>query len=84
MLVDSYSKLVEVFVMRSSSSEKTIEKLRTVFAAYRLPEDVVTDNGPQFTSDLFVTFMKRNGIRHTKSPPYQPASNGSAELVYRR
>lgn len=79
VLIDSYSKWVEVFLMRSTNSEKTIEKLRTVFAAYGLPEEVVTDNGPQFTSELFETFMSRNGIRHTKSPPYHPASNGSAE-----
>nr|XP_050030419.1 uncharacterized protein K02A2.6-like [Dermacentor andersoni] len=79
VLVDSYSKWVEVFVMKSSISEKTIEKLRAVFAALRLPEKVVTGNGPQLTSALFETFIRRNGIRHTKSASCHPASNGSAE-----
>ncbi|XP_037514648.1 uncharacterized protein K02A2.6-like [Rhipicephalus sanguineus] len=65
--------------MNSTNSEKTVEKLRSVFAAYGLPEEIVTDNGPQFTSACFETFLKRNGIRHTKTPPYHPASNGTAE-----
>lgn len=79
MLVDAHSKWIEVFVMNSTSSEKTVEKLRSVFAAYGLPEEVVTDNGPQFTSADFELFLSRNGVLHSKSPPYHPASNGSAE-----
>ncbi|XP_049267675.1 uncharacterized protein K02A2.6-like [Rhipicephalus sanguineus] len=79
VLVDAHSKWLEVFAMNSTNSEKTVEKLRSVFAAYGLPEEIVTDNGPQFTSACFETFLKRNGIRHTKTPPYHPASNGTAE-----
>ncbi|XP_049519319.1 uncharacterized protein K02A2.6-like [Dermacentor silvarum] len=79
VLMDAHSKWVEVFVMTATTSEKTVEKLRDVFAAYGLPEEIVTDNGPQFTSQHFGTFLSRNGIRHSKSPPYHPASNGSAE-----
>lgn len=29
-----------------------------------LPEHVVSDNGPQFTSAEFAEFMKANGIKH--------------------
>ncbi|XP_040072060.1 uncharacterized protein K02A2.6-like [Ixodes scapularis] len=79
VLVDVHSKWVEVFVMSSTTAEKTMEKLRSVFAAYGLPEEVVTDNGPQFTAKNFTEFLLRNGVRHTRTPPYHPASNGSAE-----
>lgn len=65
--------------MKTTNSEKTVEKLRSVFAAYGLAEVVVTDNGPQFTSTQFSTFLSSNGIQHVKTPPYHPASNGSAE-----
>ncbi|XP_042148141.1 uncharacterized protein K02A2.6-like, partial [Ixodes scapularis] len=58
---------------------KTIEKLRCVFASYGLPEEVVTANGPQFTARTFADFLQKNGVRHTRTPPYHPASNGSAE-----
>ena len=32
--------------------------MRTLFAAYGLPEQVVSDNGPQFTSEEFKDFIK--------------------------
>jgi transposase InsO family protein len=39
----------------------------------------MSDNGSQFSLDEFATFMKRNGIKHFKSAPYHPATNGLAE-----
>ena len=58
-----------------------IELLRTVFARNGLPEQIVSDNGPQFTSSKFENFMKENGITHFRSAPYHPATNGLAEPI---
>ena len=44
------------------TSEMTIQELRKVFAVHGLPEQLVSDNGPQFTSREFQEFMKANGI----------------------
>ena len=79
IVVDSYSKWLEVFSMNSMTARKTIERLRSLFARYRLPEILVSDNGGQFTSEEFSKFLKKNGIRHRKIPPYHAATNGQAE-----
>ena len=79
IVVDSHSKWLEVVPMTSTTSSKTIVELRRMFAAYGLPVELVSDNGPQLVSDEFETFLKRNGVKHTLSPPYHPASNGLAE-----
>ena len=40
---------------------------------------VVTDNVSGFVSSEFEQFLKSNGIKHTTSAPYHPASNGLAK-----
>ena len=80
IVVDAYSKWLEVTPMGSMTSLKTIEVLRSLFARYGIPEEVVSDNGPQLASEEFSQFLKQNGVNFTRVPPYHPASNGAAEL----
>lgn len=65
--------------MSSTTAEKTIEILRSTFARFGLPETIVSDNGPPFTSADFENFLTTNGIKHILTAPYHPASNGIAE-----
>ena len=77
VVVDSHSKWLEVKLMNSTTSQRTIAVLRDLLSSYGLPEEVVSDNWPQFVSHEFSNFMKMNGIKHTLTPPYHPASNGT-------
>ena len=79
VMVDAHSKWLEALLVSSATSQSTIEKLRVVFATHGLPEVLVSDNGPAFTSTEFNTFTESNGIKHLMSPPHHPASNGLAE-----
>ena len=83
LVVDAYSKWLEVIPMTSTTSLKTIEVLHSLFALYGLPKEVVLDNGPQLASEEFAQFMKQNGIKFTCVPPYHPASNGAAKRSVR-
>ena len=67
--------------MSSTIASKTIAKLRDSFARFGLPEQLVSDNGPQFVSEEFESFLHRNGVKHIRSSPYHPASNGAAERL---
>ena len=84
IVIDAYSKWVEVIDMRKcTSSEATIRELRTIFARWGLPRTLVSDNGPQLVSNEMKEFLESNGIQHIPVPTYSPASNGLAENAVR-
>ena len=81
--VDAYSKWPEVVEMSTGragvSAARTIEELRRIFSLHGLPQQIVSDNGPQFVSDQFAQCLKQNGVKHFKSSPYHPSSNELTE-----
>ena len=79
ILVDAYSRWIEVHQVPSITTETTVKTLRLIFSIHGLPMQLVSDNGPAFTSHDFKEFINRNGIRHTLTAPYHPRSNGLAE-----
>ena len=52
---------------------------RQIFSMHGLPEIIVSDNGSNFTNKEFETFLKLNGLKHIRTAPHHPASNGRAE-----
>ena len=48
-MVDSQSKWLEVIPMKTTTSEKAIDVLRKLFSSHGLYEEIVSDNGPQFS-----------------------------------
>lgn len=79
VLVGAFSKWVEVVLMASTISEAITQALRKIFATHGLPDLVVSDNGPQFTSSPFEVFLEAQKIHHTLTAPFHPSSNGQAE-----
>ena len=77
IVYDSFSKWLEAIQVRSMTSSMTIDKLRLLFATTGLPEEIVSDNGSQFTSSEFKEFTRLNGIKHTLVPPYHPQSRNT-------
>ena len=73
MLADAHSKWLNVQIMDTITNEKTIVRLCSIFATHGLPQQIVTDNGPTFTSEQFEEFTRQNGIKHTFSAPYHPS-----------
>ena len=80
IVIDTATKWLEVIKMNNNTTaERTIEILRSLFSRFGLPNQIVSDNGPQFTSDTYHQFCVNNGIRRTLIAPYHPRSNGEAE-----
>ena len=79
IVIDACSKWPEVIAMTSTTAEKTINALKSLFSRYGIPDHVVSDNGPQFVAEEFKQFCLNNGIQHTLIAPYHPSSNGEAK-----
>ena len=77
--VDYYSNFWEVDYLDDTRSETVIHKLRSQFARYGIPDECVSDNGPQFSSDEFKSFSRKWDFKHTTSSPLYPQSNGMVE-----
>ncbi|KAL3121857.1 hypothetical protein niasHT_006388 [Heterodera trifolii] len=77
--VDAKTKWPEVAMMKSTTTEATIEAIRKLIWTHGLPEQIVSDNGPQFASKEFEEFCSKRGIERTLTAPYHPQSNGEAE-----
>ncbi|XP_055354393.1 uncharacterized protein K02A2.6-like [Paramacrobiotus metropolitanus] len=79
VVVDAMSKWPEVVQMKHATTEGVMEALLTMFSRYGVCNEVVSDNGTPFTSQHFVDFCSKYGIKHTRTPPGHPQSNGQAE-----
>ena len=79
VVVDYYSRYYEVVIMNSTTTEKIVDALSTIFARLGFPHSLKSDNGPQFLSEDFQTFLQESGIEHRTSPPLWPQANGEVE-----
>ena len=77
--VDAYSKFAGSIQMRNTTGQDLVGALRELFSTFGLVEQLVTDNGPQFVSEEIRKFCATNGIKHIRSAPYRPQTNGEAE-----
>ncbi|XP_062570105.1 uncharacterized protein K02A2.6-like [Saccostrea cucullata] len=69
IVVDYYSRYVEVEIMRKTTTDRIIRSLRRMFQTHGLPLQIVTDNGPQFISGEFKDFMEQQNIEHRRVTP---------------
>ena len=77
--VDYFSNFWELDYLPEATTETVVGKLKSQFARHGIPEVVVSDNGPQFSSEKFQTFARKWEFDHITSSPTYPQSNGKAE-----
>ena len=76
ILVDYYSNFFEVEPLDSLNIPAVIKFMMGNIARYSLFEELIRDNGLQYSSSEVAAFMKNYGIQHTTSSPLYPQSNG--------
>ena len=79
LVVDYFSRYIEMAMLTSTTSEATIGHLKSIFARHGIPETLISDNGLQYASSVFQKFARDYGFTHTTSSPHYPQGNGEAE-----
>ncbi|KAK3572475.1 hypothetical protein QTP86_033904 [Hemibagrus guttatus] len=83
VVVDRFSKGCKLIPLKGlPSAMQTVEALFLhVFRNFGLPEDIVSDRGPQFTSRVWGSLCARLVIGVSLSSGYHPQSNGQVERL---
>ena len=76
---DYYSNFFEVDELDTQTLKEVIEKLKCQMARHGIPDQLRSDNGPQFSSYEFKQFTELYEFDHAASSPSYPQSNGKAE-----
>ena len=81
--VDDHSRLAYVETLTDERGETTTAFLRRAVRWFRRQgiraERVMTDNGSGYRADAFQDTCRELGLRHLRTRPYTPRTNGKAE-----
>ena len=81
--VDDASRIACGGLFPNERQESAVECLRASVAYYKrlgvTVKRVTADNGPCCTSKAFAAACRRFGVRHVRTKPYTPRTNGKAE-----
>ena len=83
VLIDAMSNFPEILDTKDITSSKVIKWLKQVFSRTGLPVGIITDNGPQFISDEFKSYLASLDVHHYLTPVYYPQENGRVEVFNR-
>lgn len=81
--VDDYSRLAYVEVLPDETAETTTEFFQRACAWFEANgidvKEVLSDNGAPYRSHLWARHCRDNDIKHRRTRPYRPRTNGKAE-----
>ena len=87
VFIDDASRLAHVVVVpdeRPAATVQALEQALAWFAARGIHvERVLTDNGSNYRSRAYAAELERHGLRHKRTRPYRPQTNGKAERFIR-
>ena len=74
-----FSRVVISMSLSSISSKEVISALKFCFSEFGIPEEVLIDNGKQFTGKEYQDFAVKYGFKLTTSSSYHPKGHGVIE-----
>ena len=77
--MDYATRYPEAVALPSIETERVAEALVDIFSRVGVPEEILTDCGTQFTSDLMGEIGRLLFIKQLNNTPYHPMCNGLVE-----
>nr|KAG5704039.1 hypothetical protein BaRGS_032128 [Batillaria attramentaria] len=81
-VIDVATRFPEAIPLKKTDSATVAEALLAVFSRMGLPEEIQTDNGSTFTSEMMAEFRRLLSIKSVLSSPYHAQSNGVVERLH--
>lgn len=81
-IIDVFSKYAQAYHLRDGTAISIINSLLHFCTHHGLPLTIVTDNGTEFTNQLFSEFTQLHKINHHKTLPHTPNDNGNIERFH--
>ena len=79
LTIDYYSKFIVTETLKNLQSSTVINKCKKTLSQFGTPKELVTDNGPEFSSHYFKSLSKTWDFEHRTSSPRFHQSNGLVE-----
>lgn len=80
---DNLTKFSQAYPMKNQEAE-TVAKtfVNNFICQFALPKQILTDQGTNFTSNLFKSMAKLFKLKHVQTTAYHPESNGALERTH--
>jgi transposase InsO family protein len=77
--INKFTKWPEAYPVVKIDKHSALKFIRGITSRFRVPNRIITDNGTQFTSELFGDYCDDMGIKLCFASPAHPKSNGQVE-----
>lgn len=83
VVIDHFSQSIRLIPLPALPSELGLAKVlfNQVFRYFGLPEDIASDHGPQFVSQVWHKLMDNLGVSPSLTSGYHPQANGQVEQL---
>lgn len=78
-VVDYCTRYPEAVALKNIDTETVAEALVDIFSRIGIPQEILSDRGSQFTSDLMKEICRLLSVKQLMTTPYHPQCNGLVE-----
>lgn len=80
--IDVFSKYGQAYLLRDGTALSILQALLQFITHHGIPYTIVTDNGTEFTNQLFSEFTRLHKINHHRTLAHSPNDNGNIERYH--